>query len=160
MEGRPRVPDRHCADAICYVPRTGCQWAALNQTNLCAKFTAHDRFQEWVAAGVFLKLWDAGVEQFEDLHGIDWEWLSMDGALTKAPLGEKTGRNPTDRGKRGVKRSLLTEGHGVPIGLTIEGANRHAMKLVQATIESLVAEQPAPSEGEAQGMGLDKGYDL
>ncbi len=93
--GRPRVPDRRCADAIFYVLRTGCQWEALNQTDLCAKSTAHDRFQEWVAAGVFLKLWYAGVEQFDELQGIDWAWLSMDGALTKAPLGGgKDGAEP------------------------------------------------------------------
>ena len=91
--GRPRVPDRRCADAIFYVLRTGCQWEALNQTDLCAKSTAHDRFQEWVQAGVFEKLWFAGVEQFDELQGIDWSWLSMDGALTKAPLGgEKDGQ--------------------------------------------------------------------
>src|SRR5580765_3259148 len=68
--GRPRVPDRRCADAIFYVLRTGCQWAALNQTELCAKSTAHDRFAEWVAAGVFLALWRAGVEGFDELRGI------------------------------------------------------------------------------------------
>ena len=85
--GRPRVPDRACADAIFYVLRTGCQWQALDQTELCAHSTAHDRFQEWVQAGVFLKLWQAGLEQFEETCGIDWDWLSMDGAMTKAPLG-------------------------------------------------------------------------
>src|SRR2546427_8828932 len=61
--GRPRVPDRKCADAIFYVLRTGVQWEALNETELCAKSTAHDRFEEWVAAGVFLQLWQAGVAQ-------------------------------------------------------------------------------------------------
>jgi len=90
--GRPRVADRRCADAIFYVLRTGCQWEALNQTDLCAKSTAHDRFQEWVKAGVFIKLWQAGVAMFDDLRGIDWEWLSMDGAMTKAPLGGKKNR--------------------------------------------------------------------
>ena len=73
--------------------------------------------------------------------------------------GKKTGRNPTDRGKQGVKRSLLTEGHGVPLGLAVEGANRHDMKLVRTTIESLVVERPAPTVEEPQGMCLDKGYD-
>jgi transposase len=87
--GRPRVPDRRCADAIFYVLRTGCQWEALHQTELCAKSTAHDRFAEWVAAGVFLQLWQAGVAQFDELQGLDWAWLSMDGALAKAPLGGK-----------------------------------------------------------------------
>ncbi len=85
--GRPRVPDRDCADAIFYVLRTGCQWQALDQTELCAHSTAHDRFQEWVKAGVFLNFWLTGLEQFDELRGIDWAWLSMDGAMAKAPLG-------------------------------------------------------------------------
>jgi putative transposase len=158
--GRPRVSDRACADAIFYVLRTGSQWQALDQTELCAHSTAHDRFQEWVKAAVFLDLWQAGVERFDELCGIDWDWLSMDGAMTKAPLsGGKTGPNPTDRGKSGVKRSLLTEGHGVPIGLTIEGAQRHDMKLVRPTIESIVVERPEPTKAHPQGMCLDKGYD-
>jgi putative transposase len=58
-----------------------------------------------------------------------------------------------------VKRSLLTEGHGLPIGLTIEGANRHDMKLVRPTIESIIVDRPSPSEEQPQGMCLDKGYD-
>jgi transposase len=70
-----------------------------------------------------------------------------------------TGPNPTDRGKGGVKRSLLTEGHGVPVGLAVAGANRHDMKLVRATIESIVAERPQPTPERPQGMCLDKGYD-
>ena len=115
--GRPRVPDRRCADAIFYVLRTGCQWEALNQTELCAKSTAHDRFQTWVEAGVFLQLWQTGVAQFAALQGIDWQWLSMDGAMTKAPLGgEKVGTQsdrprqawgqtqPVDRGTRRANR--------------------------------------------------------
>jgi putative transposase len=158
--GRPRVPDRVCADAIFYVLRTGCQWQALDQTDLCAHSTAHDRFQAWVRAGVFLQLWRAGVEQFDELRGIDWDWLAMDGAMIKAPLGgEQTGPNPTDRGKRGGKRSVLTEGHGVPVGLAQAGANRPDMKLVRATLESIVVPRPEPSEEQPQGLCLDKGYD-
>jgi putative transposase len=158
--GRPRRPDRECADAIFYVLRTGCQWKALNDTDLIPGSTAHDRFQEWVKAGVFLELWRLGVERFDELKGIDWEWLSMDGAMTKAPLGgEDTGRNPTDRGKQGTKRSLLTEGHGVPIGLAVEGANRHDMKLVRETIENIVVERPEPTEEHPQNVCLDKEYD-
>src|SRR5260370_13892339 len=122
--GRPRVPDRRCADAIFYVLRTGCQWQALDQTEFCAHSTAHDRFQAWIEAGVFLKLWQIGVKQFDELCGIDWDWLSMDGAMSDPPrwVGEKPVPIPTSRGKSGVKRSVLTEGHGVPIGLKIEGA--------------------------------------
>ena len=119
--GRPRTPNHLCADAIFYVLRTGCQWQALDETDLCPHSTAHDRYQEWVEADVFLKLWQVGVEQFDELKGLDWDWLSMDGAMTKAPLGgQETGPNPTDRAKSGVKRSLLTEGHGIPVGLAVD----------------------------------------
>jgi putative transposase len=54
----------------------------------------------------------------------------------------------------------LTEGHGVPIGLAIDGANRHDMKLVRATLESIVVKRPVVSEEEKQNMCLDKGYDF
>ena len=84
----------------------------------------------------------------------------MNGAMTKAPLGgEKTGPNPTDRGKSGVKRRVLTEGHGVPIAVEVEGANRHDMKLTRSTIMGIVVERPEPTEAKPQGMCLNKGYD-
>ena len=47
----------------------------------------------------------------------------------------------------------------MPIGLALEGANRHDMKLVRATIESIVVERPEATAEEPQGMCLDKGYD-
>lgn len=73
--------------------------------------------------------------------------------------GKKTGPNPTDRGKGGVKRSLLTEGHGVPIGVAVAGANRHDIKLLRPSLESIVVERPEPTAARPQGMCLDKGYD-
>jgi hypothetical protein len=62
-------------------------------------------------------------------------------------------------GKEGVKRSLLTEGQGVPIGLAVAGANRTDMKLVRTTLERIVIERPAPTLEQPQGMCLDKGFD-
>ena len=85
----------------------------------------------------------------------------MDGAMTKAPLGEeKTGPNPTSiAARRGVKRSMLKKGHGVPISAVIEGVNRHDMKLVRSTIESIIVHRPKPTDAHPQRMCLDKGYD-
>lgn len=112
--GQPRVPNRVCATAIFFVLRTGCQWNALNATGLCPSSTAYDRFQEWVQDGFFLRFWQAGLAEYDAFNGIDWEWVSLDGAMTKAHLaGEKTGPSPVDRGKQGTKRSLLVEGESV-----------------------------------------------
>lgn len=101
--GRPRVPERQCATGICYVLRTGCQWQALDQTGICAGSTAPLRFQDWVAAGVFLQFWEAGLEQYDAVQGVDWRGLRMDGAMTKAPVGgEKNREKP--HGARAVGR--------------------------------------------------------
>lgn len=52
-------------------------------------------------------------------------------------MGEKsTGPNPTDRSKSGTKRSLIVDGQGMPIGITIDGANRHDMKMTRATLQN------------------------
>lgn len=84
--GRPRRPDRDCMNGILFVLRTGCQWRALDATGICPGSTAHDRFQEWVKAGVFWQLWCAGVMEYDALKDIDWKWLTADGAMTKSPL--------------------------------------------------------------------------
>ncbi len=83
----PRVADRAAMDAIFFRLRTGCQWNALNATGICSSSSAHRRFQEWSATGVFLELWRRGLTEYDALKGIDWSWLSADGAMTKAPLG-------------------------------------------------------------------------
>jgi putative transposase len=143
--GRPRTPDRDCADAIFYVLRTGSHWKALAQTELCAPSTAHDRFQEWMQAGVFLKLWQAGPEQFEELQGIDWSWYANKRARTKLPWGgRKTSKSPTSPGKHGRKRRRLSSGHEVPVALVTEEAKRHEMKRVQPTPDTIVIELAPP----------------
>jgi putative transposase len=147
-------------NGIVFVLRTGCQWNALNETGICSSSTAHLRFQQWRKAGVFEKLWANGLNEYDELKGIDWAWQSMDGAMTKAPLGGgKTGPNPTDRAKGGVKRSLLCEGAGVPIELAVESANRHDMRLVEPTMKSIPVTRPRPTRKAPQGLCLDKGYD-
>jgi putative transposase len=73
--------------------------------------------------------------------------------------GKKVGKNPTDRGKIGTKRSVLTDGGGVPIGLAVEGANRNDFKMARETIERIPVERPEPAPNMPQGRCLDKGYD-
>jgi len=100
--GRPRADDRRCMDAIFFVLRTGCQWGALDATGICSHSTAHDRFQEWRAAGVFERLWQLSLQEYDELKGVDWSWQSMDGAMTKAPLGgEKKRPQPDGSGQKG-----------------------------------------------------------
>ena len=71
---------------------------------------------------------------------------SADAMLGKARFGgKKTGKNPTDRGKKGTKKSLLTDGDGGPLGVVIAGANVVEQKLLKETIEAIVVERPDPT---------------
>ena len=54
----------------------------------------------------------------------------------------------------------VTEAAGVPVGLAVDGANRHDMKLVRVTVDSMAVDRPAPSPEHPQGLCLDKGYDF
>lgn len=74
-------------------------------------------------------------------------------------MGKKTGPNPTDRGKLGTKRSLLSDGHGIPLALAVAGANIPDFQLVAETLDALIPDRPPPGPGHEQNLCLDKGYD-
>ena len=96
----PRVPDRAAMTAILFVLRTGCQWNALNGIGLCSSSSAHRRFQEWTAAGVFRTGWRRALQRYDREQGLDWRWLAMDGAMTKAPLGGEKNRAQSHRSRQ------------------------------------------------------------
>ena len=149
------MDDRHAFAAIIYVLRTGIQWNALPR-ELGASSTVHDRFQEWEQAGFFKALWQAGLEEYDEGQGIEWEWQAVDGAMTKAPFGKAaTGANPSDRGKSGTKRSLLTVGAEIPLALVVDGANRHDVRLLCTTLDGIVILRPDPTEEHPQHLCLD-----
>lgn len=84
--GRPRCDLRKIANGIFYVLRTGCQWKASPE-EYGSGSSLHRYFQEWETAGVFRKLWKAALLEYDELQGIQWNWQSVDGAMTKSPLG-------------------------------------------------------------------------
>lgn len=96
LGGRPRVDDRKAMNGIFFVLRTGCQWKALDATGICSGSVAHARFQEWTQAGVFKDFWAKGLEEYDEVKGIQWRWQSLDGAITKAPLGGEKNRPKSD----------------------------------------------------------------
>jgi putative transposase len=69
------------------------------------------------------------------------------------------GPNPTDRGKPGVKQSLLVEADGGPLAIVIAGANVPDAQLLAETIEAVVLERPEPEPDFEQHLCLDKGFD-
>jgi transposase len=86
--GRPREDDRRILNGLIWLARTGSQWAEIPR-RYGAKSTVHDRFQEWVEAGVFKQAWALLLQEFDALEGIEWTWQAADGCIVKAPLGKR-----------------------------------------------------------------------
>lgn len=159
--GRPRsVNFRTILAGIFYVLRTGIQWQALSREQFGPPSTVYYYFALWADSGIFEKMWGIALETYDQLKGLDWEWQSIDGAMTKAPLGgEATGKNPTDRSKLGTKRSLMTEAQGIPVAVVSAGAHVVDKQLLESTLEAVVIEKPSPTEEITQHVCLDMGYD-
>ena len=69
--------------------------------------------------------------------------------------GDGVGPNPTDRGKNGTKRGVLTEADGGPVAVALAPANRHDSVVLQDILEAVVVEQG----GTEQHLCLDKAFD-
>lgn len=109
---------------------------------------------------MFRRLWKTLLNRYDLRRHIAWNWQSVDGSMTKAPLGwEKTGRNPTDRGKLGVKRSILTDRRGMPLGVTVSGDNTHDVKLLFESLDSIPIRHPTSRRGRRQHLCGDLAYD-
>ena len=100
--GRKPMNARCILEAIFFVLRTGIQWKALPR-DMGSASSVHKYFQFWEAAGFFQALWKAGLLQYDELVGIEWQWQSIDGCKVESPLGQdEVGKNPVDRGKKWV----------------------------------------------------------
>ncbi len=98
--GRKPLEWRPVLDGIFYVLRTGCQWKAAPR-EFGSGSSLHRYFQLLVANGIFAEIWRLALEEYDELQGIDWEWQSIDGTMTKAPLGGGKNR-PQSHGSRQV----------------------------------------------------------
>ena len=120
--GRSRINPRNVLDALIFRIRTGCQWNHIPRV-YGDDSTIHRTFQHWVDIDLFPKIWVLLVEECEELGLVDWEWQAADGTMGKARLGgDEIGANPTDRGKNGSKKSILTDRLGGPLSIVAPSA--------------------------------------
>ncbi|MFZ9069612.1 MAG: IS5 family transposase [bacterium] len=156
---KAKYSNRLYFSAMVYVLRTGIIWNALPREKFggLSSSALHDKFQQWSLAGVFTKIWQRGLAEYDELQGISWTWEAADSSSIEAPLArESTGPNPTDRGKkRGSKRHLLVDENGVPISLLVSAANRHDSVVLESLLQ---AEVVSPMPATQRNLCLDAGY--
>jgi transposase len=154
---RPRIADKVCFTGIVYRLALGCSWVDAGRLVGVGQATLRRRRDEWADAGVFDALVNEAIAGYDRIRGLDLSEVSVDGSLHKAPCGgEGTGPNPTDRAKKGWKWSIASEAAGIPIGWAIDGANRHDIRLLGPTLDTVSARG---LDLDIDTLHLDRGYD-
>lgn len=156
---RRRVPDRICLTGILYRLVTGASWQTVEHLlgGQVSDTTLRARRNEWVNAGVFTRLFDQALAAYDRIIGLDLTEVSIDGSNhTAACGGAGTGSNPANRGKTGWKWSIATDKTGIPVGWSIDAANRHDSKLLLPTLSAIARQGLLP---DIETIHLDRGYD-
>jgi len=154
---RPRVPDRAVFEKLVQVLVFGCAyWRIADES--CSATTLRRRRDEWIDSGVMDALRESVLEVYDRIIGLELCDVAVDCCITKAPCGgEKAGRSPVDRGKRGLKRSAAVDARGIPLAVVSAPANRHDSPLLGETLDGVLAAVGGlPDEASVH---LDRGYD-
>jgi hypothetical protein len=167
---RRRISDRVVFDHLIAALVHGSGYERIATAD-CSDRTLRRRLAEWAQAGYGRVILRIALTAYDQLIGLDLNDLAVDGAITKAPSGgEVAGRSPVDRGKQGTKRSVATDGHGIPLHLVAARANEHDSPLLEPTltgIVDMVGPLPQHRDSQLDGQGrywfpnlhLDRGYD-
>jgi transposase len=153
---RPRIPDRIIFDKLIQVLVFGCGYRRIAD-HTCSATTLRRRRDEWIALGLAERVRLAVLAAYDRLLGLELAHLAVDGCITKAPCGgEVAGRSPVDRGKQDLKRSVVTEAGGIPLGAVPAAANRRDDGLLAATLDTVTALGVLSAQAVVH---LDAGYD-
>jgi putative transposase len=155
--GRPAADTRAVLNGIWYVLWTGCQWKAVHRDWFgVSSSVLHARFQTWQQQGRFAAIMRVLVRFYARTRRVQWRWQAIDSRSCAAPLGgDATGKNPTDRAKRGSKVHILVDQRGAPLAVQITGANRHDKCAVVSVGLAVVVPRPTST----QHFCADRAYD-
>jgi putative transposase len=134
--GRPEMDPRKALNGILFVLKTGIQWHRLPR-EMGAASTIHGKFRIWTKLGVFEQLSKFAANLYEEKKGKAGIWYATDTCSCKAPLANWGGKNPTDRGKIGAKKSIIVDQRGAILAIKVGPANRHDSQFFDQTLSRL-----------------------
>jgi transposase len=154
---RGRIPDRVVFEKLVQVLVFGCAYWRISDEE-CSATTLRRRRDEWIEAGAMNMLEEIVKETYDRTIGLELSDIAVDCCITKAPCGgQRSGRSPVDRGKQGIKRSLVVDADGIPLGTLAAPANRHDSPLLPETLDTV--EEILGALAEPVRVHLDRGYD-
>jgi transposase len=153
---RQRVADRIIFDKLVQVLVFVCGYRKIAD-QACSATTIRDRRDQWITAGIFATLELLVLQAYDQMIGLEFGDLAVDGCITKAPCGgDVAGRSPVDRGKQGRKRFTVTEARGIPLRTVAAAANRNESPLLGPTLDTMARLGSLPQQPTVH---LDRGYD-
>jgi transposase len=133
---RSRIPERVVFEKLVQVLVFGCAYGRIADAS-CSESTLRRRRDEWIELGVMERLRHICLDAYDRYIGLELSEVAVDCCITKAPCGgEKAGKSPVDRGKRGIKRSMAVDAKGIPLGAVSAPANRHDSPLLVPTLKA------------------------
>jgi len=91
---------------------------------------------KWARAKVFEKMMVKAREFYRKKNKKNI-WYAIDTLIKKAPFARLGGKNPTDRGKRGIKQSLIVDRKGAPLFVGVAPANKHDSGIFKETVSKM-----------------------
>ena len=149
--GRPsRLAPEDALDHIFKLLRTGMQWrevnAAVSFTNLFR------RFHKWVNAGIFENAYKKALRTYRRL--VPSEYYCIDSSYVKNRFGRVgVGKNHTDRGRKALKLSVITDQNGVCQSVTSDPGNRPDVTLLTSSLQGALLQL------DQLPLYADRGYD-
>jgi transposase len=144
--GRPEWDNRKTLSGIIFIVKTGIPWRFL-PSEFGAVSTVHGKFRKWVNQGVFDSIMDKARKFYLRNKKEKSTWFAIDTAHSKAPFANWSGPNPTDRRKRGIKKSIAVDFNGAPMAINVGASNTHDSQFFEETFKQLRDKIPIDKVG-------------
>ncbi len=155
--GRPGANDRQTLEAILWIDRTGARWQDLPK-EYGEDSTANRRLRHWQELGVFQIIWQAGLQALDEQGKLDLTQSNLDATFAPAK-GSWAGVGNTRKGK-GTKIEIVSEGHSIPLSVTVASANEAEITLAEPTVKSIrIPKRRGRPQTRPELVCADKAYD-
>jgi transposase len=134
--GRPMISAKLAMSGIVYIMKTGCQWRFLPRI-YGSKSSVHRSLKRWTNQGVFKAIHQYYVQKYLAGKNEETIWMAIDASNSKAPYAVWGGANSTDRGKQGIKKSIIVDWNGAPLAIVAGPANTHDSQFFHETFEQI-----------------------
>ena len=137
--GRKPLPNRAVLNGIVFVLKTGLKWDDLPaEPGWGCGRVCRERLRDWQRAGVWARLHALRLGKLRGADKLAWSRAAVDSSRVRALNGgDKTGPNPTDRGKKGRKHHGLTDAAGLPLAASLTAANRNDIPEMVALVDAV-----------------------